>query len=189
MLKRTLTAAALAAILATPAFAQTQPVKVDNQATSTMPDQSQTGDANFIHQQTANDWRGSKLIGTSVYGPDGKSIGSVNDVLIASDGKIKAVVVGVGGFLGVGEKNVALPYGKLNIARKANSASISKISVTFTKAELNKAPKFTYYQPSKSQTVGANVDMKPGATGTKAGAGNPLLNNDNTMKKNDSMKK
>ena len=69
--------------------------------------------AGFVQQQGQNEWRGSKLIGASVYGPDNKSIGSIDDVIVASDGQIKAAVIGVGGFLGVGQKDVAVPFNSL----------------------------------------------------------------------------
>ena len=113
----------------------------------------------FIQNQDSTDWRGSKLIGATVYGPDNKSIGDINDVLIANDGKINAVVIGVGGFLGVGEKNVAVPFDKLQVSRKADSASIDKVTVSYTKDELKSAPKFAYYEPasSKSTTTGSGT--------------------------------
>ena len=50
----------------------------------------------------------SNLWNASVYGPDNSRIGEMQDIIINSDGKIEGLVVGVGGFLGVGEKNVAL---------------------------------------------------------------------------------
>ncbi|MBI1204648.1 MAG: PRC-barrel domain containing protein [Rhodopseudomonas sp.] len=124
---------------------------------STMPSMSTSGVA-FIQDQHATDWRGSKLIGATVYGPDNKSIGDINDVLIANDGKINAVVIGVGGFLGVGEKNVAVPFDKLNVTRKAESASIDKVSVSYSKDELKNAPKFAYYEPAT--TTGSSVTDK-----------------------------
>lgn len=46
-----------------------------------------------------------------------ETIGDINDVLIGNDGKIAAVIVGVGGFLGMGEKNVALPFDQLTFAK------------------------------------------------------------------------
>jgi sporulation protein YlmC with PRC-barrel domain len=182
MLKRTLAAAALVAVVATPAFAQQQPqMSKPDAAKSTMSDKSATSGkataaqmnksdhVNFIHQQSATDWRGSKLIGANIYGPDTKSIGDVNDVLIASDGNIRAVVVGVGGFLGVGEKNVALPFDALRITRKANSDKIDKISVSYTKDQLKNAPKFAYFDASKSETTGSNAmapNRRPSDTDT-----------------------
>jgi len=160
MLKRTLTAAALAVVLASPAFAQTgAPGTSSNpgSSTSSMPSQSSMSHSNFVQNQDATDWRSSKLVGASVYGPDNASIGEVNDVLIGNDGKIRAVVIGVGGFLGVGEKNVAIPLEALNITRKPESSSIDKITVSYSKDELKGAPTFAYYEPAKSQTTGSGV--------------------------------
>ncbi len=164
MIKHTLTAAALAVVLATPAFAQTaKPDTMAAPATSaaTMPSTGTTDQVAFVQSQDSTDWRGTKLIGATVYGPDNKSIGDINDVLIANDGKINAVVIGVGGFLGVGEKNVAVPFDKLQVSRKADSASIEKVNVSYTKDELKSAPKFAYYEPasSKSSTTGSGTSL------------------------------
>ena len=155
MFKYTLTAAALAAALATPAFAQT-----NAPGTSSMSSQSTARHGGFVQNQDATDWRSSKLVGASVYGPDNASIGEVNDVLIGNDGKIRAVVIGVGGFLGVGEKNVAIPLDSLNITRKPESSSIDKITVNYSKNDLKSAPTFAYYEPAKSQTTGSGVTDK-----------------------------
>ncbi|WP_353622801.1 PRC-barrel domain-containing protein [Aliirhizobium terrae] len=50
----------------------------------------------------------SDLEGKRVYGAGNESIGPINDVLVSQNGSVNAVVVGVGGFLGIGEKNVAV---------------------------------------------------------------------------------
>ena len=134
---------------------------MNQKPSSNMTRDMQKKDAGFIQHQSAEEWRASKLIGTSVYGPDDKSIGEINEVILASDGNVKAAVVGVGGFLGVGEKNVAVPFDTLNVKRKSDSSSIDKITVSFSKDELKNAPKFTYYDPSKSATTGAGTGMKP----------------------------
>jgi hypothetical protein len=154
MLKHILTAATLATILAPPAFAQVN--KPDtmgkpNAATqSSMPNLSMVEHESFVQSQHATDWRGSKLIGAIVYGPDNASIGSINDLLIGNDSKVRAVVIGVGGFLGVGEKNVAVPLDALHISRKPDSSAIDKISVGYTKDELKNAPTFAYDEGSKT---------------------------------------
>jgi sporulation protein YlmC with PRC-barrel domain len=57
--------------------------------------------------------RGSKMIGLPVVGMDHVRVGSIEDVLIGDAGKVEAVVIGVGGFLGIGEKLVAIPYDSL----------------------------------------------------------------------------
>lgn len=165
-MKRTLTAAALATVLAMPAFAQsttTPPANTNNtNVAPTAGSTANTTSGNFLSSQQSTDWRGSKLIGASVYGPDNASIGEINDVVIGGDGKINAVVVGVGGFLGVGQKDVALPFEAVSVTRKPDSASIDKITVSYTKDQLKNAPTFAYYEPASRSTTGT------GATGSGA---------------------
>lgn len=66
--------------------------------------------AGFITEQEMDQWRASELIGTAVYGPDDASIGEINDVLVGRDGQVEVAIVGVGGFLGIGEKDVGIPF-------------------------------------------------------------------------------
>lgn len=162
MMKHTLTAAALAVVLAAPAFAQSttpssapSPAATSSSTTSSPSTSAPSASGTFIDKQQASDWRGSKVIGTTVYGPDNASIGEVNDVLIGSDGKIKAAVIGVGGFLGVGEKYVAVPFEQLNITSKPDSNSIDKIKVSFTKDQLKNAPTFAFNEPLSASTTGS----------------------------------
>lgn len=55
-------------------------------------------------------WRASKLMGVDIYGPDNKKVGDVTEVVFDKTGKIELVTVGVGGFLGIGSKDVAIPF-------------------------------------------------------------------------------
>jgi sporulation protein YlmC with PRC-barrel domain len=64
----------------------------------------------FIKTQQAGEVRAPKLVGVSVYDKENKNIGKIDDLLLDHDGKVQAVVIGVGGFLGIGKKDVALPY-------------------------------------------------------------------------------
>jgi sporulation protein YlmC with PRC-barrel domain len=57
--------------------------------------------------------RGSKLIGASVYDTTDQKIGTVDELVLNPDGKVADVVIGVGGFLGAGEKRVAVPMAEL----------------------------------------------------------------------------
>ena len=66
--------------------------------------------ADMMSQEAPNEWRASKLAGIHIYGPDDKDIGKITDVLMTKDGKADYVVVGIGGFLGIGEKDVAIPF-------------------------------------------------------------------------------
>jgi hypothetical protein len=67
----------------------------------------------FISSANPGEWRASKLVGVSIYGPDDKSIGKVDDVIVDASGATKVVVVGVGGFLGMGRKEVGLPFSQI----------------------------------------------------------------------------
>jgi sporulation protein YlmC with PRC-barrel domain len=63
-------------------------------------------------------WRTSKVVGLSVYNDGNESLGSINDLLTDKSGNIKAVVIGVGGFLGVGEQLVAVPFDKIKFVNE-----------------------------------------------------------------------
>ena len=63
-------------------------------------------------------WRASKIVGLSVYNDNNESVGSINDLLTDRSGNIKAVVLGVGGFLGVGEHLVVVPFDKIKFVNE-----------------------------------------------------------------------
>jgi sporulation protein YlmC with PRC-barrel domain len=70
------------------------------------------------------DWRTSKVVGLSVYNSKDENIGSISDLLMDKSGNIKAAVIGVGGFLGVGEHLVAIPFDKIKFVEEpAKTAS------------------------------------------------------------------
>ncbi len=54
----------------------------------------------------------------NVYDPSDAKIGEISDVLLSKDGKVEAFIVGVGGFLGVGEKDVAVPFDAIRATQK-----------------------------------------------------------------------
>ena len=64
------------------------------------------------------DWRASKVVGLNVYNDQNESIGSINDLLTDKSGNIKAAVIGVGGFLGVGTHLVAVPFDKVKFVNE-----------------------------------------------------------------------
>jgi len=68
------------------------------------------GSGNFVERQQTGQFLASRLVGTTVYGSNNERIGDVNDVLMDRDGRAQALVIGVGGFLGIGEKDVAVPF-------------------------------------------------------------------------------
>jgi sporulation protein YlmC with PRC-barrel domain len=107
------------ALLGTVAFAQT-PNTTSNTATS-----STAKSAALSESSLKGDWRASKVVGLSVYNDNNEKVGSINDLLMDKSGNIKAVVLGVGGFLGVGEHLVAVPLDKVKFVDQpvANTAT------------------------------------------------------------------
>src|SRR5947209_11142239 len=138
MLAKYMTAGVAAtALLATVAFAQ-NPSPTD----ANKPPPAAASTTNSSYQ---GDWRASKLVGLNVYNNNNESIGSINDLLTDKSGSIKAVVIGVGGFLGVGEHLVAIPFDQVKfvnepVASTVSSSSNANKSTTTGASSTNTAP-------------------------------------------------
>jgi sporulation protein YlmC with PRC-barrel domain len=85
--------------------------------------------AQFITEPSSNYWRASKLVGLNVYGADDKKIGNIDEVLLDKGGRVEAVVIGVGGFLGIGQKDVAVPFKTLEWKTEPVSASMPTATI------------------------------------------------------------
>src|ERR1700744_5201739 len=77
---------------------------------------------NFVTSQDKSQWRAPKLIGVGVYGPDDKQIGKIDDLLVDRNGSAQTIVIGVGGFLGFGKKDVAEPFSAMQGQQEAGKA-------------------------------------------------------------------
>ena len=73
-------------------------------------DSSSNSSSQFVTQETDSQWRASKLIGLSVYDPQNQKVGSIREILVSKEGNPEVAVIGVGGFLGIGAKDVGLPF-------------------------------------------------------------------------------
>ncbi|HYZ61438.1 MAG TPA: PRC-barrel domain-containing protein [Acetobacteraceae bacterium] len=71
-------------------------------------------------QETGNEWRMSKLKGLNVYNNNNEKLGSIDDILVDKQGQIKALVIGVGGFLGIGDHQVAVPFNQVQFVQDTN---------------------------------------------------------------------
>ncbi len=98
------------------------------------------GHANFVSAPNTGDMRAAKWLGTPIKNAANEAIGDVNDFLVGSDGRIHAVVVGVGGFLGIGEKNVAIPFEDVRMTQDPDGNRT--ITANLTKEQLEAAPTF-----------------------------------------------
>jgi putative membrane protein len=74
----------------------------------------QKSNIKYITRQAPSDWTAEALIGRTVENANGDNLGEINNVIINEKGDVVAVVIGVGGFLGIGEKNVGVPFDELD---------------------------------------------------------------------------
>ncbi|MEZ5774616.1 MAG: PRC-barrel domain-containing protein [Hyphomicrobiaceae bacterium] len=104
-----------------------------------------------VGQMQAGDWMASKMIGKTVYSTGGENIGDISDFVVDKSGRVSAVVIGVGGFLGLGEKNVAVALDRLN---NVDTDGTARLTLDMTKADLENAPEFVAIDqmPSGSTT-------------------------------------
>jgi len=85
-----------------------------------------------------NGVRASKVIGSTVYNEQNERVGSVDDLIMTEDDKVTVAIISVGGFLGLGSKLVAVPFGQLK--RDADRVVLTGA----TKDTLNGMPSFVY---------------------------------------------
>ncbi len=118
--------------------------------------------AHAQQQSAAGLWRASKLHGIDVYNQQNQKIGDIDDVLMDKDGKAKLAVLGVGGFLGMGEHNVAVNFSELKFSDQpvksntsgSNASTNSSVKKNYpdhavfnaTKDQLKAMPEFKYGQ-------------------------------------------
>jgi PRC-barrel domain len=166
MLKKLMISAAVSALMASGALAQASPPAARSDA-----------GPQFVAAQSADQWVFTKFKGTDVLGPDNAQVGNVNDLLFDKSGKILAVVVGVGGFLGIGEKSVAIDMSAFQVVpadtgssgAAGNSAVIgtndptnAKLKVSWTKDQLKAAPDFQYYKSPTRTSSGSGASSTTG---------------------------
>jgi sporulation protein YlmC with PRC-barrel domain len=90
-------------------------------------------------------WTVTNYYKQAVYDPKESKIGDVDDVLVDKAGKVTGLVIGVGGFLGAGEKDVIVPFTAVKTAKKNDKWWLT---LDETKDDLKKAPGFSYDKAS-----------------------------------------
>jgi hypothetical protein len=133
--------------------------------------------AKFVASQSADQLVFSKFKGSDVIGPNDESIGGVNDLLFDKSGKILGVMVGVGGFLGIGQKNVAMDMNAFQILpassggpaanNRSDDPTSIKLKVAWTKDQVQQAPDFQYYKPP-ADTAAGGAGQTTGMTGQRS---------------------
>jgi sporulation protein YlmC with PRC-barrel domain len=174
MLKNIMAVTAVSALALTSALAQTtspSPAPATPPAatapSATTPTASTTtvapaGKAMFVTTQTADQHLASKFNGTDVIGTDDAKIGDVSDVLFDKDKKVIAFIVGVGGFLGIGAKDVAIDPASFQPVTGKDATDV-ELRLSMTKDELKAAPAFEPYQPPRPVSSEAPASRPAGS--------------------------
>lgn len=162
MIRTLFATTALATLLATGAYAQ--------EATTTAPATTADPAAPMTQEAApamkAEGHLASQIIGENVYNStadDAEHIGDVTDIVIDPEGNIQAVVVGVGGFLGLGQKDVAVDFTQLDWAERDGDRWLV---AAMSKEQLEQQAEFdrSMYEPAPAQTTAANDPaLAPGA--------------------------
>jgi hypothetical protein len=122
------------------AFSQTTPAPTPPPATTP------SGQPMWYSHQ-ADEMRTSKLLGTKVVNTANETIGDINEIVLGKDGKVAAVIIGVGGFLGVGEREVAVSFESVRMSRDQNNNLV--LTVNATPDLLKNAPQWRWDSPNK----------------------------------------
>jgi sporulation protein YlmC with PRC-barrel domain len=129
------------------------------------------GKLKFVDSQSPEQFLASKFKGTDVIGDDNKKIGDVSDILFDKDGKIQAYVISVGGFLGVGAKEIALAPSSFDVTPGENGKA-PQLKLSTNEKELKSAQNFKAYEPPRpASTTGSGGMGGGGGLGGRGGGG------------------
>lgn len=114
----------------------------------------------IVREQAPNELRLDWITGTNVTSPDGESIGNVNDLIVDGEtGQLTAAILSVGGFLGIGAKQIAVNWNELQIDYDAN-----EITMALTREEADAAPEYTFREQEQAP-VPVTADPAAGGGG------------------------
>ncbi|HET6161901.1 MAG TPA: PRC-barrel domain-containing protein [Dongiaceae bacterium] len=159
MIRPFLSTTAVVLALSAPAWAQT----TTDQPTTTPPPATEGAEPGaaapaaseaIIPEQTETQLRAEDLMGIPVVGSGDEEIGKVEDLLFDEKEKITGVVVGVGGFLGIGKKEVGLDWDQAKLEQDPDSGK-KKIVISLSKADLEAAPDFKTQEEKKAEEEAA----------------------------------
>jgi sporulation protein YlmC with PRC-barrel domain len=143
-MKTILSAAALTLVASTPAFAQQTPAPATPPASAQQSPPMTTSPA-MMSTVPAGAVTVTNYYKQNVYDQSDSKIGEIADVLVDKEGRVTALIVSVGGFLGLGEKNVSVPFQALRATQKDNKWYLV---MNTTKDALKSAPGYKYDRTS-----------------------------------------
>jgi putative membrane protein len=143
-------------------------------------DEDKGSDIKFVTRQQPSDWSAAALIGRTVENGQGDNLGEINNVVLNEKGAVVAVTIGVGGFLGIGEKDIGVPFEALEFRPKdaaadqpdakkdeQNAASRfdtehedTRIVLRATQEQLEKAPQFVWLDEQDTESAGGGREIR-----------------------------
>jgi hypothetical protein len=123
------------------------------------PDVAVTTDEVYIGEQATEENLASNWIGQSLYNTNDENLGDINDILLDKDGRVRAVIVGVGGFLGIGEKDVAVNFAAIE-PRTDEDGDVS-LYLNATQEQLDAAPEFKTLADLEAERLAAQPPADP----------------------------
>lgn len=118
----------------------------------------------YLTEQSTDQISADDYIGTTVYNSNNESIGEINDLILQKNGGIVAAVIGVGGFLGIGEKNVAVPMSNIMVSQNETGSDL-KLTTSETSDTLKNAPEFkTLDEQNMNAATPSTTDPATGST-------------------------
>ena len=117
----------------------------------------------YLTVQGENQISANQFIGETVYNSANESIGDINDLIIDKQGGVAAAVIGVGGFLGMGEKWVAVPFDSISVSQN-NDGDDVKLVTTETAETLRAAPEFKTLEEKNDDATASSGTMTDDAT-------------------------
>jgi sporulation protein YlmC with PRC-barrel domain len=142
----------------TPAPSNATAPKSENTTATTTTTTTTTSNVNFKSAMAQDEMLASKITGLKVRNSAGDNLGDINDVVLDKSGKVSAIIVGVGGFLGLGEKAVGVPFEAITFADATDGSHVGRLDTT--KDALNAAPTFVY-KDTTSSTMASGNKPKP----------------------------
>jgi sporulation protein YlmC with PRC-barrel domain len=120
-----------ATLVGSTALAQTNPpASSSSNPPAAMSTTASPSGGNFLTEEKAGQWRASKLEGLDVYNSANEKIGDIRELLVTENGQLEAIVIGVGGFLGMGEHDVAVPYKDIKFVMEPRAMSTAATNAT-----------------------------------------------------------
>ncbi len=144
----------LASVMIVPAFAQSNPP-----ASTAHPAPAATSTMTTTNKVFSDQWRASKLIGLNVYNEQNEKLGDISEILLDKSGKVEGVVIGVGGFLGMGQHDIKVDMAKLKFVDEP--VKTSSTTTTSTTGAANDARRRRPPRPGRTRRASSGIRITP----------------------------